>query len=412
MPSIAAGASVTLTLTDSDSITAQTAGVLTVTAVSGLGIAAGKIAEITGHRVLGPYQAGSITLAVSGRDCYYEVADGGSYWNELGSVNIHRLRDRLFVGEGTKSSGNKFPSSAETWLTTILDNYFERGAQTLSVSTFGQSGIVGASRTSEQDAHNYGTAAIGVVGVVVNDRTSGAGIGWGGYFEANRQSSVPSGQGTVFGTEVAVKNRNNDVTNGPYNKLPGGSTIGDWFAGGGDASYNGAPANPSTCAILIGKNATTWNKGIVIEALGITGTDGVTGTGTAISMAKGHVIEWQVTGGFTGAAIRSDVTSSAQRTGFIFNNDQVWMTAGGSIVATAEKGTGTDSYLRLVSALAGSPAQVKVQSTDVNSDLLLTPQGTGTVRFGFFTTNVDAPVTGYVGIKDAAGTFRKLATIA
>jgi hypothetical protein len=42
----------------------------------------------------------------------------------------------------------------------------------------------------------------------------------------------------------------------------------------------------------------------------------------------------------------------------------------------------------------------------------LTPKGTGNVRFGTFTVNADTAITGYITIKDAGGTTRKLATIA
>lgn len=76
MPKINAGANVTLTLSDADSITIQTAGVVTLTAVAGLGISAGKIAEITGSRTIGPYAAGQLNLAAAVAECYYEVADG------------------------------------------------------------------------------------------------------------------------------------------------------------------------------------------------------------------------------------------------------------------------------------------------------------------------------------------------
>lgn len=56
-------------------------------------------------------------------------------------------------------------------------------------------------------------------------------------------------------------------------------------------------------------------------------------------------------------------------------------------------------------------AETAGSGTD-NIDLQLIPAGTGLVSFGAFTVNVDAPVTGYVTIKDAAGNTRKLATIA
>lgn len=40
------------------------------------------------------------------------------------------------------------------------------------------------------------------------------------------------------------------------------------------------------------------------------------------------------------------------------------------------------------------------------------PVFTGVVTFGTFTANADAPVTGYIQIKDSLGNVRKLAVIA
>jgi hypothetical protein len=138
----------------------------------------------------------------------------------------------------------------------------------------------------------------------------------------------------------------------------------------------------------------------------------VTNTGIAISMAKGHVIEWQVTGNVQGATIHSEVDDTTKRSGMRFSNDQLRFTAAGNTIGTIEKGAGSAGYLRMISSAAGAPPQLKVTSTDTDADLLLAPQGAGTVRFGFLTANADAPITGYIGIKDAGGTFRKLAVIA
>jgi hypothetical protein len=50
--------------------------------------------------------------------------------------------------------------------------------------------------------------------------------------------------------------------------------------------------------------------------------------------------------------------------------------------------------------------------SDTNIDIALTPKGTGVLRFGTLTANADAPITGYITIKDSSGTTRKLAIIA
>lgn len=123
---------------------------------------------------------------------------------------------------------------------------------------------------------------------------------WAGYIDLTRG---PSG-GLSFGVEYAVKNLGTNVTADPYNVLPAGGTIGAWFAGGGDPSYGGAPANPSTVAQLVGKNGSTWNSGIIFghDALADVG-----GRKQAISMAaNGQAIQWFRGAGLPSFEIRSD----------------------------------------------------------------------------------------------------------
>ena len=60
----------------------------------------------------------------------------------------------------------------------------------------------------------------------------------------------------------------------------------------------------------------------------------------------------------------------------------------------------------------GNAPSIAVGGSDTNIDLALTPKGTGNVRFGTLTANADAPITGYILIKDSGGTTRKLAVIA
>lgn len=89
---------------------------------------------------------------------------------------------------------------------------------------------------------------------------------------------------------------------------------------------------------------------------------------------------------------------------------------GGS--ATADAGLVVISTTSGVNKLAatgsttGNPVSVGASGSDSNIDIAITPKGTGNVRMGTWTTNGDAAVNGYVTIKDAGGTTRKLATIA
>lgn len=79
MPQLNAGATVTLTLTERDSVSVSARGSLLVEAVSGLGMAAGRIAEMSGSRIFGPYQAGSLRLTAASQECMYEVSLGVSH---------------------------------------------------------------------------------------------------------------------------------------------------------------------------------------------------------------------------------------------------------------------------------------------------------------------------------------------
>lgn len=70
------------------------------------------------------------------------------------------------------------------------------------------------------------------------------------------------------------------------------------------------------------------------------------------------------------------------------------------------------NYASFYPSAAGSPLRLVATGSDTNIDLSLEPKGTGRVRAGPYTAGSDAPVTGYVEVKDTSGTVRKLAVIA
>jgi hypothetical protein len=76
-----------------------------------------------------------------------------------------------------------------------------------------------------------------------------------------------------------------------------------------------------------------------------------------------------------------------------------------------EAGSATVNYPDFIASLTNTPVQINASGGDTNIDLQLTPKGTGRVRFGTLTANADAPITGYIEVKDAGGTVRKLAVI-
>ena len=70
------------------------------------------------------------------------------------------------------------------------------------------------------------------------------------------------------------------------------------------------------------------------------------------------------------------------------------------------------NYVEVLGAITTASPALSAAGSDTNIDLTLTPKGTGDVRFGTLTANADAPITGYITIKDSGGTVRKLAIIA
>ena len=60
---------------------------------------------------------------------------------------------------------------------------------------------------------------------------------------------------------------------------------------------------------------------------------------------------------------------------------------------------------------AGFAPALSVAGTDTDIDLALTPKGAGKVRFGTRTASADVAITGYIEIKDAGGTVRRLAVV-
>jgi hypothetical protein len=206
------------------------------------------------------------------------------------------------------------------------------------------------------------------------------------------------------------------------------------------------------------------------------GTDGLTGTAAAISMAQQHEIRWEASSTLRGAVLRSDVTAVAgQDVGIIFSNTQAkiggtgeraialfkddiagagavnWLTftnartnvppristdgsdtnvpldiqTKGQAITRFQSHAGSGenlritppvtapvNYLTVTGAGAGSPPKFSVAGPDTNIDLWIGGKGTGVLRFGALTATADAPITGYVTIKLDNGATCKLASIA
>jgi len=333
-----------------------------------------------------------------------------AFWLNVDGVEprIWRMRDRVFVGNATGMGPNR-QNTNDTWVPDSASgaNWAPRDSQFVVMHDRGGLAVTGMSRTSDSDGIGTPPAAIGVAGFVIND-SSASQSGWALYADVQHEGATR----LSFGLEVAGKNKSSDYVPTSYGLNYG--VHGLWLAGGGDATYGGAPTNPSTSAISIIPNASTWNAGIVFGASALTGTDGVTGTANAIEMAKGHIVRWRGPSGINGATIMSDVATSGKQVGVLFNDDAVVFTGNeGTPIGRVIRGaSGTPAnYVQLSSNASGNGPRVQAVGTDTNVDLRLVPQGTGVVSFGTLTAIGAETITGYITIKDSGGTLRKLAVV-
>jgi hypothetical protein len=96
IPILSAGTNVTLTLVDYSTVYVECKNTsVQVDAVSGLGLSAGRIAEIGSPTVFGPYISGSVKLTATSRDIYYEqqagvrsIAVGGTNFDPISTLVV------------------------------------------------------------------------------------------------------------------------------------------------------------------------------------------------------------------------------------------------------------------------------------------------------------------------------------
>lgn len=327
------------------------------------------------------------------------------FWSDVdGAAQVQRFRERMFIGGATL-----FPDTRANahggWLTSSTGaNWAVRDAQVAVVQSRGGLAIVGYTQTSDNLTVPTSASAIGVAGFVrANGPTRS---GWAGYFDVQYESGFAG-----YGIEIAVKNKSSNLTSTPYLGVAG--AIGLWL-NTGDDSYGGAPVNPNNSAIQVGKSSVglTWNKGIVFYGDGLT-RDG-SGRGHAIDLGYKHHITWYKPDNTVGLYITSQVNSGANGSSIQALSNGVYFLNGSGQVIGAMYNDQTDqaeNYFSFRPGVSGGvPPRIFAEGVDYDIDLEITPKGAGVVRFG---THTATPLTisGYVTIKDAAGTTRKLAVV-
>jgi hypothetical protein len=136
---------------------------------------------------------------------------------------------------------------------------------------------------------------------------------------------------------------------------------------------------------------------------------GITHTASAVNYV-------QVTGAATGNNPVLSSQGSDTNIGMRFYSKgavglSFWTSGGSSRQFQVEHTVGSVvNYAFATGSVAGAAPIFGVAGSDTNIDLTLTPKGTGVVQFGTYTATVTA-VAGYIQIRDAGGTLRKLAVL-
>lgn len=138
-----------------------------------------------------------------------------------------------------------------------------------------------------------------------------------------------------------------------------------------------------------------------------TGTSNVRLTSNIMKMGSNGLLSWGSTSDVTSTSdvilVRDAANTLAQRNGTSAQASRLYFSY-----------TDASNYTRMAFKTATGVHTIETESAgtgEANIDLALTPKGTGAVRFGTHAAIGAETVTGYITIKDAGGTSRKIAVV-
>lgn len=241
-----------------------------------------------------------------------------------------------------------------------------------------------------------------IFGVAANNNATLATRAWGGYFEATKTVATT---GATYAAEIDPVSSVAAPEITPYGMVAG-QVIGIQMASGAELDL--LTPEDTSAAINIANGLSRFRKGIVFQSDSLTGATGTSGSATAIALGFGHSLDWYYSGGIRTARITSFATTAAgaaelqfhqEFTRFEVNTNKIGLQINhtGAVVNGLVVNTGT----------AGNAVGLIPEGDDTNIDLLLSPKGSGNIRFGSYTASPLSPV-GFITIKDSGGTSRRL----
>ena len=345
--------------------------------------------------------------------------------------NYWRFADKILVGEMANKWTGSSTNTGNAWFADTVNypGYLGINAK-ISVSTSDYSnqsingdnphGICAGVRTKDTLASGIALGAC-----IVNDRNQPGtnSTAWGLMIEVQHQNQYYGSNGT----EIAVRNSaNSGVYLDPYTISSPSATLGIQLSGGGDPLFGPTTTGPSSIGICVtafgGLNK--WYTGIQFRKGALWGDgagevlpDGDSGS-EAIQLSYNHAIRWWQNSSGTptvaGSIICTNNTPNTKTKIQIDSSIVSFTNNQGFSFFTAVTNPTSASRLQINSI---SATQIILSSTGIagtDVDLALSPQnsiGNGRVKFGTHVANADAPISGYIEIKDGNGTLRKLAVI-
>lgn len=293
-------------------------------------------------------------------------------------------------------------------------------------------GVFGLTSTHGEGQGNTGNKVALYAGVLSD---AGTGNTWGANF-LNRLPPTLSTTTSFFqGVEIDLQNDSQHFGENGAIGSPG--SVGLQITASTALQYNGGNPYRNNAGHFITGRADVWHYGIAFggnsvkdatvydfghatRSLLIAGshTWGIDFTGTISSVAIRGKNDMPLLGAVNAAA---DATLTLVK---LDTNDQLILGSGVSNVFFANVGGGNNfetapplivgsavNRLYARGATTGVAPQLGAVGTDTDIDLTLLPKGAGLVRFGTRTAIGAETVTGYITIKDAGGTSRKLAVV-
>lgn len=291
-------------------------------------------------------------------------------------AKVQRLNDRVLVGDATKHDGSTLANG--DWLSQLMQ-WPVYGAQMAVTSPVGQIALTLASRTSDlSPSYNSTETTIGLASFAINDATSRALTAYALYLEGRRYAGA---KGLTFALELDAINFGDDVQAAtPYLPFVGGGNVGIWAASGGGQTG----IHDAMIAYAVKANGAKWKTGLLFAADSLTGTDGLTGFGEAIALAKGHVIRWySSTGGNSsqGAGFITSVSSAGTAPSLQFTDQSVLLVGpDGAPNLALKSGSGMTRYLQLQPASGSTAPGFYSTGPQADVNLGIYPKGNGMIE--------------------------------